>query len=122
MVANTNQNYQELEATNHLLTFIQIIKEILIVSDWSKSLTKSEGAWLITDETGNIIIKEYNPDFGEINEINFHQSEIYDVLSVLFFLTEYCKYYSTPIESKVQEVVVKLNNISANRKTCSNNN
>ena len=112
MAANTNRNLQGIEVNRPLLTSIQSNKSIIIASDGSQSPTKSGGVWLIVDESDNENVKGYNHDFGKIDEIKSHRSEIY-------FFIEYCIYYSTLI---VLEVDSNLNNIKTNRKPYSSNN
>ena len=60
----------------------------------------------------------FNPDFGDIIQINSHRAEIYGALSVFMFLHEYCKFYKMNLQSPIKyycdnkEVVAKLSNIT----------
>ena len=108
------QNYRDEVLGPSLIELIQNRSEIIIASDGSKSESKSGGAWIIADSSGSISVSGSNPDFGPINLMNSHRSEIYAVLSDLLFLHEYCRYFILPLSSPVKyycdnlEVVNKM--------------
>ena len=79
-----------------LITYIQSNKK-LIASDGSKSNTTSGGSWIITTEEGEEILSGYNPDFGDISQINSHRAEIFWALVVL----EYSRFYEIEIQSEI---------------------
>jgi len=100
---------------------VQNKREIIIASDGSKATTKSGGAWIFTNNKGNILIEGHNPDFGIITEIPSHRAEIFGLLSALIFLEEYCRYYFIEPESTIQyhydnlEVVNKVKAIQSEK-------
>ena len=59
-----------------LITYIQSRTKFLIASDGSRSNKKLGWAWIIANEDGDEIISGYNPDFGDISQLNSHRSEI----------------------------------------------
>ena len=61
-------------------------QKLIIASDESKSKSVSGGAWIIADMLGKTLISGTNPDFGHINQIHSHRTDIYDVLSVFIFI------------------------------------
>ena len=88
------KNYKEPATAEPLLSVIQQHQTLVIASDGSKSSEKSGGGWLIADVEGREILSKFNPDFGDITQINSHHAEIYGALSVFMFLHEYCKFYN----------------------------
>ena len=66
---------------------------------------------------GRELLSEFNPEFGDITQINSPRAEIYGSLSVFMFLNEYCKFYKIDLQSPIKYycdnkgVVTKLNNI-----------
>ena len=55
--------------------------ELLIASDGSKTRTKSGGGWVIATKDGTIIIRGYNPDFGQLGKMHSYRSEGYASLT-----------------------------------------
>ena len=104
-----------------LITNIQSKKKLVISSDGSKSNTTSGGSWIIATAEGEEILSGYNPDFGDISQINSHRAEIFGTLAVLLFLREYSRFYKIEMQSEIlyycdnKEVIHKLHNISEDR-------
>ena len=67
---------------------------------------------------GRELLSEFNPEFGDITQINSPRAEIYGSLSVFMFLNEYCKFYKMDLQSPIKyycdnkDVVTKLSNIT----------
>ena len=104
-----------------LITYIQSKKKLIIASDGSKSNTTSGGAWIKANEEGEEIVSGYNPDFGDISQINSHRAEIFRTLAVLLFLRKYSRFYKIEMQSEIlyycdnKEVIHKLQNIAQDR-------
>ena len=115
------KNYNEDNVNSSLVAAIQLQQKLIIASDGSKSKKVSEGVWIIVDITGKTLISGTNLDFGNIQHIHSHRSEIYGVLSVFTFLHEYSKYYMLTFKSKIDyycdniEVFHKIKTFSNNR-------
>jgi len=102
-----------------LITYIQSKMKLLIASDGSRSnKKKSGGAWIIANGDGDEIILGYNPDLGDIFQINSHRSEIFGTLAVLLFYREYSRFFKIEMQSETiyyydnKEVINKLQNIT----------
>ena len=86
--------------------------------DGSKSREKSGGGWIIADVAGSKRLYGFNPDFGDISQINSHRADIYGTLVVFMFVHEYCQFYKMKLQSPIKcycdkkEVVTKLSNIT----------
>ena len=67
---------------------------------------------------GSELLTRFNPDFGDITQINSHRAKIYGALSVFLFFREYCKFYRLQLQLLVEyfcdnkEVVQKLSDIT----------
>ena len=71
-----------------LITYIQRKKKLIIASDGSRTNQKSGRIWIIATEDREEILSGYNPDFGDITQINSQRAEIFGTLTVLLFLRE----------------------------------
>ena len=115
------KNYNEDNVNSTLVATIQLQQKLIIASDGSKSKKVSGGAWIIAGMPGKTLVSGTNQDFGNIQHIHSHRSEIYGVLSVFTFLQEYSKYYMLTFKSKIDyycdniEVVHKIKTLSNNR-------
>ena len=96
------QSAKELNTEESLIALIQDKREIFIASDRSKAATKSGGAWLFTNNKGNILIEGRNLDFGIITKIHSHRAEIFGLFSAPIFLDEYCRYFFIKFKSTFQ--------------------
>ena len=96
------KNYKESATAEHLLSVIQQHQTLLIASDGSTSSEKSGGGWIIADVEGRELLSGFNPDFGDITQINSHHAEIYGALSVFMFLHEYCIFYNMNLQSPIK--------------------
>ena len=95
------KNYKEPANAESLISLIQQKNIRIIASDGSKSCKTSGGGWVIVNAEGNEIITGFNPDFGDITQINSHRAEIYGALSVFLFLQEYCNFYRITLQSPI---------------------
>ena len=117
------KNCKEPATTEPIISVIQQNRTLLISSDGSKSSEKSGEGWIIADVEGREILSGFNPDFGDITQINTHRAEIYGALSVSMFFHEYCKFYKMKLKSPIKyycdnkEVVTKLINITEKDRT-----
>ena len=68
-------------------------EDIILATDGSKRKRVSGRVWVITDSKGDALIVGSNPDFGIIGKTYSHKSKVFDVLSALIFLDEYCDFY-----------------------------
>ena len=75
--------------------------ELLIVSDGSKTRTKSGGGWVIATNDGTIIIRGSNPDFGQLGKMQSYRSEFYASLASQLLIKTYAEYFKVTIESKI---------------------
>ena len=75
--------------------------ELLIASDGFKTRTKSGGGWVIATKDGTIIIRESNPDFGQLGKMHSYYSEVYASLASQLFIKTYTEYFNVIIDSKV---------------------
>ena len=122
------KNYKESATAEHLLSVIQQHQTLLIASDGSKSSEKSGGGWIIADVEGRELLSGFNPDFGDITQINSHRAEIYEALSVFMFLHKYCKFYKMNLQSPIKyycdnkENVTKLSNITERNRNYNSSN
>ena len=66
---------------------------LLISTDGSKGSRRSGGSWIIALHNGTHITSGYNPNFGQIRQINSYRAEIYASLSVSLFLYHFAKYF-----------------------------
>ena len=104
-----------------LIIYIQREKQLLVVSDGSRSNKTSGGAWIIATEGGDEIISGYTPDFGDISQINSHRTYIFETLAVLLFLRQYSRFFKIAIQSQIiyyfdnKEVINKPQNLSDDR-------
>ena len=122
------KNYKESSTAEPLINLIQQHHKLIIALDGSKSSKTSGGGWLIVDAEGSKLLTGFNPDFGDINQINSHRAEIYRALSVFLFLHKYCKFYRLQLQSLIEyicdnkEVVQELSHITdCNRNYYSSN-
>ena len=73
---------------------------------------------IIANGDGDEIILGYNPDLGDIFQINSHRSEIFGTLAVLLFYREYSRFYKIEMQSETiyyydnKKVINKLQNIT----------
>ena len=122
------KSYKELATAEPLISVIQQKETLLITSDGSKSSEMSGEGWIIADVEGRELLYEFNPEFGDITQINSPRAEIYGSLLVFMFLNEYCKFYKMDLQSPIKyycdnkDVVTKLSNITErNRNYCLSN-
>ena len=70
---------------------------LLISTDGSKGSRRSGGSWIIALHNGTHITSGYNPNFGQIRQINSYRAEIYASLSASLFLYHYANYFMIEI-------------------------
>ena len=96
--------------------------------DGSKSREKSGGGWIIADVEGSKLLSGFNPDIGDIKQINSHGAEIYESLVVFMFVHEYYQFYKMKLKSPIQYycdnkvVLTKLSNIPERSRNCYSSN
>ena len=95
------KNYKEYFNAEPLIKPIQQYHKLIIASDSSESSKTSGGGWVIADAEGSKLLTGFNPDFGDINQINSHRAEIYETFSIFLFLHEYCKFYILQLQSPI---------------------
>jgi len=96
------QSVTEINANEPLIELIQGKRNIIIASDGSKATAKLGGAWVFTNDRGNILVQSHNPDFSIITAIHSRRAEIFGPLAALIFVEEYFRYYFVKIESNIQ--------------------
>ena len=95
------ENFNENTNVGSLLHFITNKSELLIASDGSKTKTKSGGGWAIVAKDETILIRGFNPDYGQIETMYSYRSEVYASLVSQLFLKTYAEDFQVLIESKI---------------------
>ena len=75
--------------------------DVLIASDGSKTRTKSGGGCVVATKDGTIIIREANPDFGQLGKMHSYRSKVYASLASQLLIKTYAEYFKITIESKI---------------------
>ena len=114
----TTTNHVFTEYPDSLATIIQEGTPISIATDGTKSILKSGGEWIITSLVGNMLVHGANPDLGNMENMYSYRSEVYAVLSVFLFISEYSKYFSLQFNNQCtlycdnKKIVKKIQKIS----------
>ena len=89
LIQHHSHNLKEESLLHHLT----MNTPLLISTDGSKGSRRSGGSWIIALHNGTHITSGYNPNFGQIRQINSYRAEIYASLSVSLFLYYFAKYF-----------------------------
>ena len=66
----------------------------------TKGNRRNSGSWIIALEDGTIIIQRYNPNVGQIRDINSYRADIYASLASTIFPHTYSSFYMVTLANK----------------------